>query len=199
MTDDRLTKVKAEIERRKKLHEKSLINPIHEGFGLQKVIESKISELTYLLSFIDSMQEEPTIPDIVDEHYWEMLGEEPVSENLEEAIGEYCSNPDNFISYVDTGFAYRSEQKDDIPLIIKAIRFGANWQKHKDESYTKSMYKVGINTGKELMEQQMMAKAIRGHVGQTINGMLRALSDETFGDMGFTAGDKVKLIILKEG
>jgi hypothetical protein len=47
-------------------------------------------------------------------------------------------------------------------------------------------------------KQQMMAKAVDGHVGQTINGMLRALSDETFGDMGFTAGDKVKLIIIKE-
>jgi hypothetical protein len=47
-------------------------------------------------------------------------------------------------------------------------------------------------------KQQMMAKAVDGHVGQTINGMLRALSDETFGDMGFMAGDKVKLIILKE-
>ena len=48
-------------------------------------------------------------------------------------------------------------------------------------------------------KQQMMKEAVSGHVGQTINGMLRALSDETFGDMGFTAGDKVKLIILKEG
>jgi hypothetical protein len=47
-------------------------------------------------------------------------------------------------------------------------------------------------------KQQMMAKAVDGHVGQTINGMLRALSDETFGDMGFTAGDKVKLIIIKQ-
>ena len=55
---DKLAKVKAEIERRKKLHEKSLINPIHEGFGLQNVIKAKISELTYLHSFIDSMQEE---------------------------------------------------------------------------------------------------------------------------------------------
>ena len=43
-----------------------------------------------------------------------------------------------------------------------------------------------------------MKEAISVHVGQTINGMLRALSDETFGDMGFTAGDKVKLIIIKE-
>jgi hypothetical protein len=59
--------------------------------------------------------------------------------------------------------------------IIRTFKAGANWQK-----------------------QQMMKEAVSGHVGQTINGMLRALSDETFGDMGFTAGDKVKLIIIKE-
>jgi hypothetical protein len=47
-------------------------------------------------------------------------------------------------------------------------------------------------------KRQIMKEAVSGHVGQTINGMLRALSDETFGDMGFTAGDKVKLIIIKE-
>lgn len=57
------------------------------------------------------------------------MQDEPVSEDLDTAIGEYCTNPDNFISYIDTGFAYRSEQKDDIPLIIKAIKFGAKWQK----------------------------------------------------------------------
>lgn len=39
----------------------------------------------YASKIIDSMQEEPTIPDIVDEHFDEMLGEEPVSEDLEEA------------------------------------------------------------------------------------------------------------------
>ena len=72
MTDkEKLEKARAEIERRKKLHEDSLTNPIHQGFGLQKVINAKISELTYLLSFIDSMQEEP------------------INENLEEEIKRY--------------------------------------------------------------------------------------------------------------
>lgn len=59
------------------------------------------------------------------------IQEEPVSEDLDIAIGEYCSNPDNFITYIDVAFAYRSEQKDDIPLIIKAIKFGAQWQKQQ--------------------------------------------------------------------
>ena len=33
-------------------------------------------------------KEEPTIPDIVDEHYWEMLGEEPVRNDFEMALAE---------------------------------------------------------------------------------------------------------------
>ena len=44
----------------------------------------------------------------------------------------------------------------------------------------------------------MMKDAVSGKVGQTINGMLKVLSDEFFGDLGFKAGDKVKLIIIKE-
>ena len=34
-------------------------------------------------------KKEPTIPDIVDEHFYEMLEEEPVSEELEEEIKKY--------------------------------------------------------------------------------------------------------------
>lgn len=62
MTDKE--KIRAEIERQKKLYEDSLTNPIHQGFGLQNVIKAKISELTYLHSFIDSMQEEPVSKDL---------------------------------------------------------------------------------------------------------------------------------------
>lgn len=54
--------------------------------------------------------------------------EEPASEDLEEEIGKYCSNPENFITYIDVGFMQSPIKKDDIPLIIKAIKFGANWQ-----------------------------------------------------------------------
>lgn len=56
---------------------------------------------------------------------------EPVSEDLEEEIGKYCSNPENFITYIDGGFKQSPIEKDDIPLIIKAIKFGAKWQLNK--------------------------------------------------------------------
>ena len=105
--------------------------------------------------------------------------EEPVSEDLEEAIGKYCSNPDNFISYVDTGFAYRSEQKDDIPLIIKAIKFGAQWK-----------------------EQQMMAKAVDATVHIDAGGYPYIPQMELYDygkDIPFAKeGDKYKVILIKE-
>lgn len=128
--------------------------------------------------------------------------EEPVSEDLEEEIGKYCSNPENFITYIDVGFKQSPIEKDDIPLIIKAIKFGANWQKHKDESYTKSMYKVGINTGKELMEQQMMAKAVDATVHIDAGGYPYIPQMELYDydkDIPLAKeGEKVKVIVIKE-
>ena len=102
------------------------------------------------------------------------LQEEPVSEDLEDEIGNYIEN--NFFGSETMGF-FSNKTKEELndKDVADIARHFAEWQK-----------------------EQMMAKAIRGHVGQTINGMLRALSDETFGDMGFMAGDKVKLIIIKE-
>jgi hypothetical protein len=101
--------------------------------------------------------------------------EEPVSEDLEEAIGEYCSNPDNFISYVDTGFAYRSEQKDDIPLIIKAIKFGAQWK-----------------------EQQMMAKAVDVTITIPYQNGYGGYSQIVDSKEALPFGEKVKVIVIKE-
>ena len=67
-----------------------------------------------ILNFIDSMQEEPTIPDIVDEHYWEMLGEEPVSEDLEEAAKNYMRS-----------------QNPPIWGLYHGFKAGAQWQKQQ--------------------------------------------------------------------
>lgn len=41
-----------------------------------------------LLRELKDMQEEPTIPDIVDEHFYEMLGEESISDELDTAAKE---------------------------------------------------------------------------------------------------------------
>lgn len=115
--------------------------------------------------------------------FTDTLQEEPVSKDLEEAIGKYCSNPDNFITYIDVGFKQSPIKTDDIPLIIKAIEFGANWQK-----------------------EQMMAKAVDGVVhGSDRLGVVSVhynapdgvpmayyiSSEELF------EGDEVKIILVK--
>jgi len=102
--------------------------------------------------------------------------EEHVSEDLEEAIGEYCSNPDNFATWIG------GKETDDIPLIIKAIKFGANWQK-----------------------EQMMKKAVDGHATFEFYG----IEGKAYGtiahypicldDLGLKDTDKCKIIIIKEG
>ena len=60
-------------------------------------------------------EEEPTIPDIVDEHFWEMLGEEPVSEKLEKAAVE----------------AFKQIVDSDKNSFLEIFKDGANWQKQQ--------------------------------------------------------------------
>ena len=67
---DRIELIKAEIERLKgKL--------IYGACASQLTMETNCKEEAYneILFFIDSLQEEPSIPDIVDEHFDEMFGE----------------------------------------------------------------------------------------------------------------------------
>lgn len=106
-----------------------------------------------------------------DPHFGVNIEEESANGDLDIAIGEYCSNPDNFITYIDVASGYRSEQKDDIPLIIKAIKFGANWK-----------------------EQQMMAKAIEA----TCFGIQgAALFTFRLPAGSYIVGSEVKVIIVK--
>ena len=76
---------------------------------------------------------DPIMLDEIEEAYFQGISKQAdvQSDDLDVAIGDYCSNSDNFITFIDTGFAYRSEEKDDIPLIIKAIKFGAQWQQNQ--------------------------------------------------------------------
>lgn len=59
----------------------------------QVAMETRCKEEAYneVLAILDSMKEEPTIQKIVDEHFWEMLDEEPESEllNTESMIESY--------------------------------------------------------------------------------------------------------------
>ena len=87
---------------------------------------------------------------------------EPVSEDLEEAANDAVISlvPSFGQKYSDGSYVSCIRDSFKREELIKLYKAGAEWQKQKDESYTKSMYKVGINTGKELMKQQLMAKAV---------------------------------------
>lgn len=125
---------------------------------------------------------------------------EPVSEDLEKEFDDIYYQLEKEYSQ-DTGLGgfYRGYK-----FSLKIARHFANWQKKKDESYTKSMYKVGINAGKVLMKEQLMAKAVDGNITFDYYGD----DDKTYGciahnsfcleDLGLKDTDKVKMVLIKE-
>ena len=151
--------------------------------NFEKKQGSRALEDMDMINFIDSMQEEPTIPDIVDEHWWEMLGEEPVSEDLEEAAKMYAKKESHGYEPCN---------------IVETFKAGANWQKQKDaEALNENalLYNArleGVEIGKAEMKQQMMKEAIEAEYWDC-SLMLDAGMRDIFKD-----GDEVKLIIIKE-
>jgi hypothetical protein len=71
---------------------------------------------------IHEYKEEPTIPDIVDEHFYEMLGEEPASENYKNALNSVA------ITFLQEQQIVPNFYAD---IIMKAVKRGANWQKEQ--------------------------------------------------------------------
>ena len=135
-------------------------------------------------------------PELVDEDDLPNKKEEPVSDELDIAIGEYCSNPDNFITYIDVAFAYRSEQKDDIPLIIKAIKFGAKWQKEQ------MMKDAFVFEGKHNTACVLASECLRNHGWfqreRDFNALWRYISTvkELFSGE-FNGIGKTKIVVIK--
>lgn len=122
---------------------------------------------------------EPTIPDIVDEHFYEMLGEEPVSDELKEASKEWLQ-PQLDKSYANYGEGKMMELTHfDGYAMLDAIEYGAKWQK-----------------------QQMMSKAIVRKVKVDAGGYPYIDTTELYDynkDIPLAKeGDKVKVIVIKE-
>ena len=127
-----------------------------------------------LLDFIDSLQEEPTIPDIVDEHFYEMLGEEHVSEGLEVVSEQLAENARKHKAETSSPFFSQADY-------IQGVIDGSNWQM-----------------------QQMMAKSIDGHATFEFYGLdsktygTIAHDPICLDDLGLKDTDKVKVIVIKE-
>ena len=70
-----------------------------------------------------------------------------------------------------------------------------------DGNFNKSWFanpELAFKAGAYWQKEQMKKNAVSGHIGQTVNGILRVLSNKVDDELGFEAGDKVKLIIIKE-
>lgn len=76
---DKVQKIREAVEKMKS-------NLIYGACSSQVAMETRCKEEAYneVLAILDTMQEEPTIQKIVDEHFWEMLDEEPVSKDYRE-------------------------------------------------------------------------------------------------------------------
>lgn len=110
------------------------------------------------------------------------LSEEKPSEDLEEAAKEYA--------ILDEEGKWKDGGK------YKGFIAGAGWQKQRDAELIEIAYNDGITIGKTKQKEQMLKDAVEG----------RAHPEECeiwvnlFGyGYKYNAGDKVKMIILKDG
>ena len=188
MTDkEKLEKVRAEIERRKKEVEDNIFelgNFESERIGLfdNKEIYND------LLSFIDSMTKEPVSEDLDLGCGVIWKGVEPVSEDLEEAANEYAK---------DYLFTPKPQRAPNIHFIN-----GANWQKQQDQSIIELAEDHAMLAGMEKMKEQMMAKAVDATVHIDAGGYPYIPQMELYDydkDIPLAKeGDKYKLVLIKE-
>lgn len=116
---DKVQKIREEVARiiNRRLN---LING--DYFDLIKETNGFTNEI---MSIINSLQEEPNILPVFDEGYWERLGEEPVSEDLEKAIND--AMPHRYCWSGDGKPVYTKEQMKEF------FKTGVQWQKKQFE------------------------------------------------------------------
>jgi hypothetical protein len=131
-------------------------------------------------------KKEPSIPDIVDEHFYEMLGEEPVSEDLEKIVEEIAeptilnaygtkelarrlrnticgtSVSEDLEEAVNAYIGYAPEVDESSSVYGKRLAFkaGAKWQKQQDQSTIELAEDHAMLAGIEKMKEQLIAKAV---------------------------------------
>lgn len=167
MTDKKL--IRAEIERKR---------ASYFGNATTFTIAQKMV-LTELLSFIDSMQEEP------------------VSEDLEEAADNYArKNPAYAVDkWGNWSACNREKPKFDFMA-------GAKWQKQQDQETIELAEDHAMFAGMEKMKEQMMAKAVNAQVKIDAGGYPYIPQIELYDydkDVPLAKeGDKYKVVLIKE-
>lgn len=133
--------------------------------------------------------------------------EEPVSEELEEASKEWL-RPQLDKSYANYGETKMMELTHfDGYAMLYAVEFGAQWQKQQDQSTIELAEDHAMLAGMEKMKEQMMANGVDGVVHHFEKCEVASVhyNDPTGVPMayftspeGLSAGDKVKIIVIKE-
>ena len=127
-------------ERYKRIAQSDAFKKAHEGMSVGEVIPV----------------EESSIPKIVDEHFWEMLGKEPVSEELKDYADKYAAETCHLMVV-----AGEYDDNSIEEYLMQACIDSANWQKQQmmkkavdaKASYTMSVpsitisLPIGINVG----------------------------------------------------
>lgn len=134
--------------------------------------------------------EEPSIPEICNEHWYEMLKKEPVSEDLEEFALQYAGHHAPYDSCMQ-------EVED-------AVKAGANWQKQKDLKWLADNHKQifnngwadGYEDGRDSMEEDMTKDAVDARCFGFQSG--EALFSIKLPADKYLVGSKIKVVIIKE-
>ena len=188
-----IEKIRAEVERRM-----NICNGIYErdkekNWDMSNYYHGKAVSLGELLSFLDTLKEQPVDFPTTDEEMKEFLAthpkvevperyknpdwvfEQPVCEELEEEIKRYYEDMDGDCRYAQTA------------------RHFAKWQKQHDAELIEIAYNDGITIGMTKQKEQMMKEAVEVRVGFNAGLPMLKLRKKDW-----KVGDKVKLIIIKE-
>lgn len=165
----------------------NLLNGDH--FDLNREVEGFTNEI---IDIINSLQEEPKIPQVFDEGYWERLGEEPVSDDLEKAANEWdakASFTPFYMALDGNGNPY--EIRQDYTTHAESFKAGAKWQKEKE--YT--CYEEAFEDGAKWQKEHMMIKAINAHC---FGFQGAALFSFKLPADNYLVGSEVKVIVIKK-
>ena len=178
---------------------------------------SQSEVLKQILDFIDSLQEEPSIPEIVDEHYWEMLGEEPVSDTqspvifygLTGSVGSLKEEPvseQNLSNVQRTTKNWKEPVSEELEKAAKHNTFKYVFDKNVKETLISELKYIGDNSFKDGAKWQitkLMKDATEAVVAIDSGGY--PYIDKTIELYDYDKdvplakkGDKYKVILIKE-
>ena len=185
---DKVQKIREEVERL----QYELIKEKEKGYG-SNIDDTCILELQNILTYIDSMQEEPNISPVFDEGYWERLGEGPVSKEIgnydhkaimESLHPELKEEPVN--EELEKAADIYGDELDNVLVVCND-----NDDDNTVGEYAKEAFKVGAKWQKE----RMMAKAIDAHC---FGFQGAALFSFRLPADNYLVGSEVKVIVIKK-